>query len=72
MNPTIIKKEDVRLAEALSLSDPSDPNAPSTPCATAGVRVHETGGQVQAIEVTCTCGKTTVIELEYPSREAIS
>ena len=69
MNPTIIKKEDVRLTEALSLSDPS---APSTPCATAGVRVHETGGQVQAIEVTCACGETTVIELEYPSREAIS
>ena len=69
MNPTIIKKEDVRLAELMSLNDPS---APSTNCATAGVKVHETGGQVQAIEVTCTCGETTVIELEYPSREATS
>lgn len=69
MNPTIIKKEDARLTESVSLSDPS---APSTPCATEGVKVHETGGQVRAIEVTCACGETTVIELEYPSREAIS
>ncbi len=69
MKPTIIKKDDVRLAEPVSLSDPS---APSTSCATAGVRVHETGGQAQAIEVTCACGETIVIELEYPSRESTS
>ena len=69
MKPTIIKTDDVRLAEPVSLSDPS---APSTSCVTAGVRVHETEGRVQAIEVTCACGETTVIELEYPSREAIS
>ena len=69
MNPTIIKKDDARLAEPVSLSGPS---APSTSCATAGVRVHETGGQVQAIEVTCACGETIVIELEYPSRESTS
>ena len=69
MNPTIIKKDDVRLAEPVSLCDPS---APSTSCATEGVKVIETGGRVQAIEVTCACGETTVIELEYPSREATS
>ena len=69
MNPTIIKKDEARLAEPVPLTDPSTPSAT---CATAGVRVHETGGQVQAIEVTCTCGETTVIELEYPSRESTS
>lgn len=66
MNPTIIKKEDARLEESASLSDPS------TSCETAGVKVHETGGRVQAIEVTCACGETTVIQLEYPSTETTS
>ena len=66
MNPTIIKKEDAQLSEPASLNDPS------ASCETAGVKVHETGGRVQAIEVTCACGETTVIELEYPSREATS
>ena len=67
MKPTIIKKEDARLSEPVSLNDPS------TSCeTTAGVKVHETGGRVQAIEVTCACGETTVIELEYPSRESTS
>ena len=70
MNPTIIKKDDVRLTESVLLKD--DPSTPSTACATAGVRVHETGGQAQAIEVTCACGETIVIELEYPSRESTS
>ena len=67
MNPTIIKKGAARLAESVSLCDS---NAPSTNCATAGIQIHEIGGQVQAIEVTCACGETTVIELEYPSGEA--
>ena len=69
MNPTIIKKEEVRLIEPVSQTTPT---APSTACATAGVRVHEAEGQVQAIEVTCACGETTVIELEYPSGETTS
>ena len=69
MNPTIIKKDDARLAEPAPLTDSSTPSAL---CATANVRVHETGGQVKAIEVTCACGETTVIELEYPSRESTS
>ena len=69
MNPTIIKKGDARLNESASLNGP---HASAASCTTAGVKVHETGGRVQAIEVTCTCGETTVIELEYPSREAIS
>ena len=66
MNPTIIKKENVRLAESVS---ETTPGSTSAACATAGVRVHETEGQVQAIEVTCSCGETTVIELEYSSGE---
>ena len=64
MNPTIIKRGDARLTEAAE--------NPSAPCEEAGVKVHEAGGRVQAIEVTCACGETTVIELEYPSREATS
>ena len=66
MNPTIIKKEDARLKESSSLNDPT------ASCEAAGVKVHETGGRVQAIEVTCACGETTVIKLEYPSRETTS
>jgi hypothetical protein len=69
MNPTIIKKEDAQLAEPVQLRDPSPA---STSCATAGVRIHETNGHVQAIEVTCACGETTVIELEYSREEATS
>ena len=66
MNPTIIKKKDARLSEPASHDDLS------ARCETAGVKVHETGGRVQAIEVTCACGETTVIELEYPSGESTS
>ena len=69
MNPTIIKRENVRLAESVSKTTPG---ASSAECATAGVRVHETEGQVKAIEVTCSCGETTVIELEYSSGESSS
>lgn len=64
MNPTIIKRGDARLEEPAV--------NPSESCETAGVKVHEIEGRVQAIEVTCACGETTVIELEYPSREATS
>jgi len=30
-----------------------------------GVRVLRAGGRVHALEVTCACGETTLIELEY-------
>ena len=66
MNPTIIKRDNVRLAESVSQTTPG---ASSPACATAGVRAHESDGQVKAIEVTCSCGETTVIELEYSSEE---
>jgi hypothetical protein len=41
------------------------PAAPSTHAKRA--RLVEVDGVVRAIECTCSCGETTLLELEYPS-----
>lgn len=60
-------------APASPLASPPSalPSAPSRPAAAArrcekSARPITIEGAIRAIEVTCSCGETTVIELEYP------
>ena len=57
----IIKRNAVRLEER-----PARRESSAAACAPAqGARLLRTDGVVRAIEVTCSCGDVTVIELEY-------
>jgi hypothetical protein len=70
----IIKSSNVRLDD----SDPSGSPAPAVPNArpAAGgahekrVELLRVGERVHALELTCSCGEITVIELDYPGRDA--
>jgi len=70
----IIKSSNVRLDD----SDPSGSPAPAVPTARpAQPAAHEKrvellriGERVHALELTCSCGEITVIELDYPERDA--
>lgn len=53
MNPVIIKKHNVRVEAA-------------APCGgSKSAELLEQGGVVHAIQVRCSCGELTVIELDY-------
>ena len=66
---SIVKKQFVRL----DTSAPARAAAPETgrgprqrPSCEKSVRVLNLEGQVHALEITCSCGETTVVQLEYP------
>ncbi len=58
MEPHIIKHQRVRLGQGLGESD-ARPRAPGK----KHVRAIEHDGVVRAIEITCSCGETTRVEL---------
>lgn len=65
---SIIKKVQVREIEpgaAGPRPQASRAHAPAGPCE-QGVRTLSENGQIHAIEITCSCGEVTVVELEYP------
>jgi hypothetical protein len=66
--PAIIKRERVVLAgsEPKSLVRPS--GAPA--CGRKDVRLVEHEGRTRAIEFTCTCGETTLVELVFEEQPA--
>ena len=69
---SIIKKHSVRLGERSPESAPRDgERAPRTRGVTRrcekSVQLLRVDGVVQAIEFTCSCGETTVVELELPA-----
>ena len=73
----IIKSSNVRLDD----SDPSGSPAPAVPAASSvrpalapgahekRVELLRIGERVHALELTCSCGEITVIELDYPGRD---
>jgi hypothetical protein len=68
MQHSIIKKELVRLAEA---GAPTPQQAAARPARHAkGVQLLRVGGRVRALELSCSCGERSVIELEYPDDSA--
>ena len=66
----IIKHQSVRRVgpEESSLPKVARPTEASPQTPTPGVRVHRADGRVCAVEVTCACGETTLIELAYDEK----
>lgn len=66
---SIIKRERVVLAgtEPKSLVRP----AGARPCGRKNVRLVEHDGRPRAIEFTCSCGETTLVELVFEEQSAI-
>lgn len=73
MNPGIIKKDRVLLPGAEAPGTPT-PNAalPSanTRACRKSVRTIAHEGRVRAIEVTCSCGEKTLVELDIEEKNA--
>ena len=63
----IIKHDSVRRVSTGATVTPtsSAPVEAAPPPSSPGVRVHRADGRVTAIEVTCECGSTTLVELSY-------
>jgi hypothetical protein len=68
MQHSIIKKELVRLAEAGAQAP--QPAAARPARHAKGVQLLRVGARVRALELTCSCGERSVIELEYPDESA--
>lgn len=47
---------------------PAEAHEAAAPAPEPGVRVHRADGRVHAIEITCSCGETTLVELDYEER----
>jgi hypothetical protein len=80
MQPTILKRGQVRVEKlatpVLGSAEPSrgsaKPVEEPTPSCEKAVRLLTRGDVVQAIEVSCSCGEVTVVELEYPEPTAFA
>jgi hypothetical protein len=66
MQHSIIKKELVRLAEAGAVPAPARAPAARAARHTKAVQLLRVGARVRALELLCSCGERSVIELEYP------
>lgn len=65
---TIVKKQFVQVDGGAVGSAPQvDRRTPAKRCEKS-VRPLEEGGVVRAIEITCSCGETTLVELQYPEK----
>ena len=65
----IIKKGRVQIAEA-GVPAPAASARPASDEKPAEITLHKDGDVIRAIELTCACGRTTVIECEYPEEPA--
>jgi hypothetical protein len=72
MKSPIIKRAQVQFAGTVSTNTGATPAAPlPTRCTTRkSATLIESGGRPIAIEVTCSCGEKTLVELELPSAES--
>ena len=61
---SIVKKQFVQV-DSNPVGAAPRPGAPVSRCKKS-VRLLRLDSTVQAIEVTCSCGETTLVELEYP------
>ena len=64
---SIVKKQFVQV-DAQPVGASGRNGAPAARCKKS-VRVLRVESRVHALEVTCTCGEATVVELEYPTKE---
>jgi len=62
---SVIKRTNVQLANNASNPGARGPAANSAACVNR-VRPLRVGDVVAALEITCSCGETTVVELDYP------
>ena len=62
---SVIKRTNVQLASNASAGGARGPAANASTCANR-VRPLRVGDVVAALEITCSCGETTVVELDYP------
>jgi hypothetical protein len=62
---SVIKKSNVQLTGHAAAPGARTPLASAPTCASR-VRPLRIGGVVAALEITCTCGETTLVELDYP------
>ena len=63
--PSVIKRTSVQLASAAPAPSSKIHAPQGRPCAKS-VRPLRVGGVVCALEITCSCGETIVVELDYP------
>ena len=70
MQHSIIKKELVRLAQAGAPPATARATAPRAARHHKSVQLLRVGSRVRALELTCSCGETSVVELEYPEDSA--
>ena len=62
---SVIKKTNVQLASTTPATGARNSSA-NAPSCTSRVRPLRVGDVVQALEITCSCGETIVVELDYP------
>lgn len=70
MQHSIIKRELVRLAEAGAAPAGARATAPRAARHQKSVQLVRVGARVRALELVCSCGEKSVIELEYPDDSA--
>lgn len=62
----IVKKQFVQV-DALAVGAGQRSSSSSAARCKKSVRLLRLGAVVQALELTCSCGEVTVVELEYPA-----
>ncbi len=76
MTRRVLKASEVQWAGSFRLElNPQaapDPGASSRGAAPARIRIAENHPQFALVEVTCSCGKTTVVRCEYASQDGAS
>jgi hypothetical protein len=66
---SIVKKQFVQV-DAPRPAQPSRAGRAAASRCEKGLRPLRIEGVVRAVEITCSCGETTVVELEYPEPNA--
>ena len=61
---SVIKRDHVQLAEAAAAPRNPDARAAGAPCAAPRVRLFPGDGDVQLLELTCSCGEVSLIEVQ--------
>jgi hypothetical protein len=67
LHPRIIKRLQIAVPHATSERASPVPPAPVRCKVQKSATLVEAGGRTVAIEVTCSCGETTLVELEFPA-----
>lgn len=68
MKPGILKRHSIEAALAPSRVERDESSPPARRCVKSA-RLVEDAGVPRAIEVTCSCGETTLVELAFERKE---